>query len=87
MNIPTFDDVQAPNIRAANEHLRRQVERIPALLRRIATLEAELQDARTVLELSAPSWWMTLIDRGHALADDGSPTAGATGSEARITVP
>ncbi|WP_116951796.1 hypothetical protein [Jiangella endophytica] len=53
MNIPSFDDVQAPNIRAANEHLRRQVDRIPALLRQIAVLEAELQDARTLLDASA----------------------------------
>lgn len=50
MNVPTFDEVQAPNLRAANEHLRRQVAHIPGLLRRIAELEAELRAARTVLE-------------------------------------
>lgn len=49
MNMPTFDDVQAPNLRAANEHLRRQVAHLPGLLRRIAELEAELRDARTLL--------------------------------------
>lgn len=44
--MPTFDHLQEPNLRAANERLQQQVAQIPPLLQRIGVLEVELRDAR-----------------------------------------